>query len=55
MTADWETLTVSFRLDGTLTDFGENIQIREFSAANEKPRASLKANASYSEIVEQRE
>lgn len=37
------------------TDFGENIPIKEFSVANEKPQASLKAKASYPEITELRD
>jgi hypothetical protein len=41
----------SGRLDGKLTDSGENILRRKFAVLNAKPPAILKANTSYSEMV----
>lgn len=55
ITADWETLTFSGKLDGKLTDSGENILRKKFSVLNKKPQAILKASSSYSEILKLRD
>lgn len=51
ITADSETLTFPGRLDGKLTDSGENILRKKFAMLNEKLQAIFKANTCYSEVM----